>query len=147
MFKKMPSTPLLFGDPENVSSTASEKLILVVDDDDFSRNLVTLALKKFNFSPIGAPNTTEALRIALEYRNQLRLVVTDFNMPGGNGDQLILDLAANGIQVPTIVMSGYPLSHPQFESFSGFVTEDSFLEKPFELAHLKSLVMNKLGVK
>lgn len=62
--------------------------VLVVDDSFFHREMLKLYLEQEGYAVLEAANGLEAIEL-LENTSDLRLVITDINMPGMNGYDLI----------------------------------------------------------
>jgi two-component system, response regulator RegA len=79
--------------------------LLLVDDDDTLREVLSKALTKRGYDVSSAPNVTEAEAIAIETKPEFAIV--DLNMPGGSGLTLIPKLCTicSGIQI--VVLTGY----------------------------------------
>lgn len=111
--------------------------ILVVDDEEEIRQLVTCALSAANYAVSSAGTAHEALDVLSECEAAGRavdLLLTDFNLPDRSGLSLVEDLGWRGKELPVIVMSG------SFDEDLGtLVMErhcDSCLTKPFRLDFL-----------
>lgn len=79
--------------------------ILVVEDDDQVRNLVTTILKKLGHRTIEATNAWQALA---ELQRPVDLVILDIRMPYDvTGNDLIQTLQSLGHEIPVIVFSGW----------------------------------------
>jgi CheY-like chemotaxis protein len=78
--------------------------ILIVDDDEMDRVLISQALHEAGHEPLFAPNGKAALRTWR--RNPSDLVVTDIAMPELNGLELIEELRMDDPWVPIIAISG-----------------------------------------
>jgi len=67
-----------------------KKRILIVDDSDTSRNSLSFLLKIKNFDVIQAGNAIDALaQLESESTDTLDLIITDINMPGLSGLEMI----------------------------------------------------------
>ena len=82
------------------------KTVLLVDDDPRVRRIVARMLVKGGFEVCGAENPAEALR-RMPPSADLGLVITDQNMPGGTGVELLERMRTLRPRCPAIVMSGY----------------------------------------
>jgi len=71
-----------------------EKKILVVDDCDTTRKLLSYIIKERGYRIITASNGIEALEILAA--NQIDLVLTDLNMPQMDGLELSRNITENG---------------------------------------------------
>jgi len=68
------------------------KKIMIVDDSASMRQLVSFSLKDAGYDVVAAADAEEALKLAAE--GQVEMVVTDLNMPGMDGIELIKKLRA-----------------------------------------------------
>ena len=66
-----------------------KKTILVVDDFASIRNFVCEMLERKGYSTLGAANSSEAFQLLTQNANTVNLVLTDYNMPGGTGFELL----------------------------------------------------------
>jgi CheY-like chemotaxis protein/anti-sigma regulatory factor (Ser/Thr protein kinase) len=80
--------------------------LLVVDDSAFDRRLTTSILEKsLKFDVTSTTDGIEALK-SLE-TGDFDLVITDLNMPGMNGLELVNEIQKSHVDVPAIVITGY----------------------------------------
>lgn len=101
--------------------------ILVVEDEDSVRTLVTQILKLHGYQATTAANAQSALRCSESSRPDL--VLTDVVMPGGNGPALIADLQDRFPEIKHLYMSGYTDSHSDIRRLHRQAAP--FLAKPF----------------
>ena len=76
--------------------------ILVVDDDPFAGELITLTLEALDYEVIMAEHALAALEL-LQPAHQIELVISDMNMPMVSGIELFQTLRAQGIDLPFIL--------------------------------------------
>ena len=85
------------------------KRILIVDDNDLLRNLLSQALEYAGYAPIGAESAEAALEVIR--RDPPDLCVVDQVMPGMSGAELIRELRASADvrlrDLPMIGLSGW----------------------------------------
>ncbi len=90
-----------------VSLTAGERLVLVVEDDPAVRRLSEARIVELGFKCIGAASGDEAAEI-IETRDDIALVFTDLVMPGKlSGYDLAKLVAAQKPQVKILLTSGF----------------------------------------
>jgi CheY-like chemotaxis protein len=107
--------------------------ILVIDDDDLSRELLTMLLEADGYAVQSATSGDEALAEAAP----TDLILTDMQMPGLSGNPLAERLRSlHGQSVRIIAMSGSEVSLADRAQFDGF------LLKPFAVADLEALLAN-----
>ena len=115
-----------------------EMKILVVDDNEDLASLLQLILEDEGFEVMLAKNGREGYLIYLLFRPDL--VITDIQMPGKNGLQLMETIRVHNPKVKTIYMSG-----DLAEYFSSLEEEKTrypvgILEKPFSKVELMRLL-------
>lgn len=81
-------------------------MILVVDDDKVLTQLIRQLLEDEGYKVNIAYNGEEAYRHIKD--PECRGMLLDIRMPGINGAELLMLMAAEGIKVPVIVMAGFP---------------------------------------
>jgi DNA-binding NtrC family response regulator len=83
----------------------AEGRILIVDDEEGLRRLLSILLSKEGYEVVAAANGSEA--IAQFEKNVVDLVITDIKMPGMSGIELLQAIRALDPAVPVIVMTAY----------------------------------------
>jgi CheY-like chemotaxis protein len=116
--------------------------ILIVEDDDALREILTVALSRDGHAVDGACDGTEAL--ALLERQPYDLVLSDLRMPRTDGPSLYETLRTRhhfpvrfATKLPRVIfMTGNAAEHAEF--LRG--TTDPILEKPFPLRVVRQMV-------
>lgn len=88
-------------------SSGTETVLLVEDDKDV-RNSTTSLLQGFGYSVIEAVDVQQALKLFVENKDIIQLVITDIIMPGQSGKDLYNELMKIAADVKVIFISGYP---------------------------------------
>ena len=78
--------------------------ILIIDDDDIIRRMLSLMLTKAGYDVVDAANGKEGLKQFRE--NDIDLVLTDLIMPEKEGIEMIMELKTDFPDVKIIAMSG-----------------------------------------
>lgn len=78
-----------------------DKTILVVDDEELLRNAIVFQFKREGFNVLSASNGTEAFEIIRT--NKIDAVVSDVQMPGGNGIDLLKAVKEFNANIPVLV--------------------------------------------
>ena len=117
--------------------------ILVVDDDEDLRLLVTQMLRSEGYSVIGAANGTEAQQLALQHVPDL--ILMDIGLPGVDGLTTIWKMReeAELVDVPIIVLSAYDSYDLRGEAASAGC--QGYLTKPLEVVELTGMVKRILA--
>ncbi len=118
--------------------------ILVVEDEESLRELVTTTLTEAGYEVIAAASGLEALALWEQHGKRIDLLLTDMVMPDGvSGRQLAerLTLARPGLRI--IYTSGYSLdlTDPHFAGGR----EIHFLEKPYRSSQMLALICKCLA--
>ncbi len=111
------------------------RTLLLVDDDELSREVLSLLATEAGYGCDAAESGTEALEWLSAQPAPPEIVLTDMQMPGVTGQSLArLMRLACGADTVLLAMSG---SQPPADSLLGF---DGFLLKPFTIDDLAAAV-------
>ncbi len=110
------------------------EVILVVEDDDQVRTVVSKGLPRLGYEVLVVRNAEEALALVDKHPGRIDLLLTDVVMPGLSGPQLADRLAHRRPETRVVFMSGYPEAQDPALGFS--LNGRSYLQKPFALAEL-----------
>ncbi|WP_026933716.1 sigma-54-dependent transcriptional regulator [Christiangramia echinicola] len=114
--------------------------ILIVDDDYDMLELVQRQLQEQNFHSYKAASVVEAINI-LKY-NAVDLLITDLQMPGIGGMELIKYVEEHFPKVPKLVITGYPSIDGALSAMKSGALD--YLVKPFTTEELKTSVEKTL---
>jgi two-component system, cell cycle sensor histidine kinase and response regulator CckA len=92
--------------PEELSSRGSEQ-VLLVEDEEQVRRVISLTLKRFGYSVTEATSADHALRLAQDPSNDIDLLLTDVVMPGMSGPDLAARVRSIRTGLKVLCMSGY----------------------------------------
>jgi DNA-binding response OmpR family regulator len=87
-----------------MAGSDSSQRILVVDDDSQIRTLLIDLLTHDGHEVDAAEDAPAALKLLLKYRYSL--LVTDLELPGTSGLELIHEVRGRGMRLPILVVSG-----------------------------------------
>ncbi len=102
--------------------------ILVVDDEEFMRKLMTNILRKAGMEVLTAQSGEEALRMLRE--NGCDVVVLDMRMAGISGFDLLKQVKAQHPDTAFVVMTGYADSYSIKDAL--LQGADEYITKPFK---------------
>ena len=102
--------------------------ILVLDDENSVRRLVTAVLESAGYVVLPAAEGSEALDIVRSHPDSIDLLITDMTMPEMDGREAADAIRALRPQCRVLFMSGYPL---QVALPDGIQATDGFIQKPF----------------
>lgn len=125
--------------PRQETSAGGEQ-ILVVDDDDSFRMMLTETLKLSDYSVISANDGEEAMDILS--RENISAVITDLKMPGMDGAELARQIKNNWQDIPVVIVTAY-LSQDQ--AIASLEAADGYLMKPFKIESITDLLESLKG--
>ena len=115
--------------------TAEQKTILVVDDDPVVLRSVAILLADDNYNVLTSQSGRDALQQSKDYKREIHVLVSDFQMPGLSGVDLATRLTRDRPEIKVLLMSG---------SAEAILTLNKgwrFLAKPFISSQLSALVV------
>jgi len=114
--------------------------ILVVDDDNSLRAMMTEHLRDLGYTVLEAADPVAALGIVGDAGKRVDLVVTDLVMPKMSGPHFVERLRELRPKLRILRVSGYPRQHhPRLSD------DVPFLQKPFTLEALEAAVRSALA--
>jgi two-component system cell cycle sensor histidine kinase/response regulator CckA len=138
MERETEKTPLSRAD-----QAGKEQSILVADDDDVIRILVTTLLEKAGYSVIKAVDGFEAVNKFMEHQEEIDLLVFDVRMPGKDGKQAYDEIRQIRPDIKVLFISGYG---SDILKKHGIIKEEfEVLPKPFMPGDLISRIRTCLG--
>ncbi|RZJ34818.1 MAG: sigma-54-dependent Fis family transcriptional regulator [Flavobacterium sp.] len=114
--------------------------VLIVDDDYDMLELLHRNLKSLNFHAYKASSVNEAIEILKD--STIDLLITDLQMPGINGIELIKYAKDHYPAVPKLVITGYPSVDSVLNSLKSGAAD--YLVKPFTNDEFRSAVQKSL---
>jgi len=106
--------------------------VLIVDDEELYRRALERILTRVGHNVITARDATEALAAVAEH--SIDLVLSDIQMPGINGLELVRQIRDLAPDLPCIVITGYGSAEQSVEALRAGAFW--YLEKPFDQGHL-----------
>ena len=113
------------------------KTILVVDDESHMLDTIQFILQSNGYAAVTARGGKEALERLAVLRaagRRVDLILTDLQMPGPTGLELVQRLRDAGVQAPVLVMTGYNDQETARRLRERGI--EHFLDKPFEEGEL-----------
>ncbi|WP_373060078.1 sigma-54-dependent transcriptional regulator [Zunongwangia sp. H14] len=117
--------------------------ILIVDDDYDMLELLQRQLQDLNFHSYKAASVVEAVTILKS--NSVDLLITDLQMPGIGGMELIKYVEEHFANVPKLVITGYPSIDGALKAIKSGALD--YLVKPFTAEELQKAVEKSLPKK
>lgn len=116
------------------------KKILIVEDDEILRNMLTETLSSLDYFPIGVEDGQIALS---QLKTQdFDLVISDIRMPKIDGITLLKNIKETVPQLPVVLITGFPSSYPAQRALQEGA--DGYLAKPFRIEKMDELLHDLL---
>jgi DNA-binding NtrC family response regulator len=121
---------------EMLAGSEARRTVLVVDDDERVATLVADMVRIAGYNAVKAIGSDQAIKVFEMVGGEVDLVVSDYHMPGMNGEELVACLGARKPGLPVIFMTGHATSLSQAYNV---------IEKPFVMAKLERLMAQLLS--
>jgi DNA-binding response OmpR family regulator len=123
------------------TNTSVSHRVLLVDDDEAVRAMMTVTLERKGFSVVPAASVTEALKLITT--DTFDVLITDLHMPNpSDGFAVITAMRHSQPDALTLLVSGYPDVKSAMDTI--LLQADDIIVKPFEAGKLAELVHEKL---
>jgi DNA-binding response OmpR family regulator len=113
--------------------------ILIVDDEESDRDNIRRILTGKGYTTVEADSYETAMSVFEENRYSIALLVADISLPGGNGCDLAVALSKQHSDLRVLFVSGH-VGAEVCQYYGLDVSDEHFLQKPFEAAELISRV-------
>lgn len=110
--------------------------LLIVDDEQSMRQLLTLFFKRAGYTTRAAQNGGEALELLR--REPAEIVISDVKMPDMDGISLLRSIREIAPDAGVIMMTAFATIDSAREAFK--LGADDFVQKPFDMEELKMIV-------
>lgn len=127
--------------PDSILRSNGE-LILIVDDELAIQRALARILHKLGFKIITASNGKEGLEKFQAHQDDVKLVITDLNMPVVDGVSMIKNLRRSSAETPIIYMTGRAEDSKMAELRS--LPRMQHLSKPFDFSTLSQAVKSSI---
>ena len=117
----------------NDNTEFTELRVLVVDDSDFSRSLISRMVVESGFQVVGEAASAEAAMKMMKEKDP-HVVITDIVMPNISGIELTEKITQNFDNIAVIVVSSLSQEHIVLEAIGAGATD--FIPKPIQQQQL-----------
>jgi len=121
--------------------TSPAYTILVVDDEELIRKLVSAILSNLSLAYMTAVNGVDALNKLKE--NKFDAVITDIKMPEMDGIMLTREISSQYPGLPVMVMTGFDEEYSAATAIS--VGAREFIKKPFSIEEFSLRLQKMIG--
>ncbi len=119
------------------------KTILLIDDEPMVTDICEMMLKKLGHEVLKAYSGSEGIELYEANRNRIDLIISDFNMPGMDGQQVVdrLRIMDHGVKV-LLSSGGMSVTEEEEALVRGF---NGFLRKPYNMDTLSDKIAKILN--
>lgn len=127
---------------EEIIPEGGNEGILLVDDEEFIRNLGEEMLTKFGYRVFTAPDGESALKLYQEKKKKISLIILDLIMPGMGGRKCLEEFRKMNPWLKVVIASGH--------SVNGHVKEilengaKGFISKPYDVNQMLKIIREVL---
>jgi DNA-binding NtrC family response regulator len=123
------------------TKTSVSHRVLLVDDDEAIRDMMSATLEMKGFDVVTAANVTEALKLIIT--ESFDVLITDLHMPNpSDGFAVVTAMRHAHPAALTLLVSGYPDVKSAMDAI--LLQADEIIVKPFEAGKLAEMVHEKL---
>ena len=115
----------------------SRKILIVDDEKDFL-DLLSDIIEVYDLEPIRCTSAEEALVQWVEHSGDIKIVLTDANMPGLNGSEFGSEIHASNPNITIVVISG--MSEKEFKDQFKATFPYHFVPKPVDFNVLVEII-------
>lgn len=112
-----------------------KKMILIVEDDKYIMNFISMSLKKAGYGYVGAKSVAEA--VSLFSANRPDLMILDMGLPDGDGLEVI-QMVREKDDTPIIVVSARQEEQEKIDALDAGA--DDYVTKPFYMGELMARI-------
>src|ERR1700676_3492193 len=117
--------------------------VLVVEDDAALREALVDTLRAADLSALSAPDAPSALELLQS--EEIALVISDVQMPGPNGYQLLSSIRQMRPELPVVLMTAYGTVAQAVAAMREGATD--YIVKPFDAAALIEMTRRQLALR
>ena len=128
-----------------VTVSADEMTVLVVDNEELIRKMLSDGLRRLGYKVIPAEDGNEAISIIRKRAKEIDAVLLDLVMPGMNYRKVYHEIRKAGKNVGIVLSSGYRLP----PDVSRMVSEEGalFIQKPYKMNELSTVIQQAMKPK
>jgi CheY-like chemotaxis protein len=124
-------------------SFAAGKTILLIDDEPMVTDICEMMIKRLGHKVLKAHSGLEGIETYMAHKTGIDLIISDFNMPGMNGQEVVNTLRIMGHDVKVLLSSGGLSAAEEEKVFvNGF---NGFLKKPYSMTALSNKIAEILN--
>ena len=114
--------------------------VMVVDDDPMLLSLLTDTLDAIGYTSLSMPDGESALKLVKD--SNVDIIISDINLPGMDGMELLRKVKETAPQLPVILITGVAMNGIRSRAYEEGA--DGFLDKPFRIAVVETMIQRLL---
>ncbi len=137
------SAPFMAESSPVAAQRGEGQVILVVEDEQITREAICTTLESFNYRTYAAANGEEAVRLFQAFIDDIALVLSDMVMPDISGATLYSRLQAMRPEIKMIILTGYPFGEEDRAALRHGIV--GWIQKPFEVEQIVTALQTALA--
>lgn len=125
--------------------TASQAMVLVIDDSDAMVEVLTDMLQQLNCKVISAFNGRDGVAAYDQNQDEVALIILDMNMPLMSGEEALAKLRQLNPSVPVIVSSSISEAEARRRCLNYGQEISYFLAKPYRYEQARQMIGEIMG--
>ena len=127
---------------EEIIPEGGSEAILLVDDEEFIRDLGEEMLTKFGYRVFTASDGESALKLYQEKKKNISLIILDLIMPGMGGRRCLEEFMKMNPWLKVVIASGYSVNGPAKEILE--TGAKGFINKPYDVNQMLKIIRKVL---
>lgn len=127
--------------PRDGEGTRNRGIIHLIDDEKDVVTIAATALEREGYQVHYFTSISELLKdVQLRCKDKISMLIADIRMPGGSGFEIARKVRAMTPDVSIIFMTAFEINSSEFNKVFPSLKVDEFLQKPFRIRALLTVV-------
>ena len=121
--------------------------ILYAEDDKDLRDLYSMKIEaNLNLEVVECSSGEEAIKYLKSYSNEISLIISDYEMPGGNGNIIYDYINKNKIKVPFVLLTTCEIEDTEIKDLYETNPNNMYLKKPITPQNFIEVIRKTIGI-
>jgi PAS domain S-box-containing protein len=139
-----PEEKLVAPEKKNEPIVGGNETILVVEDEEALRNLLTELLQSYGYTVLQAEDGVAGLELFTHHRYEIKAVITDMGLPRMSGQDLFARIREMDPSSRVVLASGY--LDPELKSHLFTLGAKAFLQKPYQPSDILRVIRGVIDI-
>jgi two-component system cell cycle sensor histidine kinase/response regulator CckA len=139
-----PEEKLVTLEKKNEAIVGGTETVLVVEDEEALRNLLTELLQSYGYTVLQAEDGVSGLERFTSHKDEIKAVITDMGLPRMAGQDLFARIREIDPAARVVLASGY--LDPELKSHLFTLGAKAFLQKPYQPADILRVIRGVIDV-